>query len=256
MKMVKSLLREWFTWKWLLVYGVLLLMSNASNRVLMQNQAVLGAQANIWDRLLLSFSHTALLVYVMMPFSILLSVMVIQRNLDHVVRIRCQSWCRWIIWVMTEYLPVLSMMLLCLVCSVIVWGSVFRDGHSWSAFADEPSNSVNWFSALAAQSGMPPIVVIVIHIVQLAFFLMFVHLILTLIQMLVGRKYSAAVAGGVVYVYIALASHYFPLNGWNPIVYMSASTVAVVYHSYCTGLWIMGCMAVVLASIACWMQKR
>ncbi|MBD7967675.1 hypothetical protein H9647_06340 [Paenibacillus sp. Sa2BVA9] len=211
MKYASRLFQGFFGKEWIFLSILLFIFSMSQRRSIVQSSQQLHQQLNQWDIVIGIFGSPFTLIYLLLPFLMIKSILLIQELWNTSYFSRLHSWRKWMLYSFKLYFTsVMGSILLFLMISFI-FTLGFPWNSTWSTFSSSDYTTFNAVSVHAQESGLTPILFILLQMGLLVFFFQCMHLLLITLYMFVPKLIYMGMAIFIFIVY-SMASFRYMTN--------------------------------------------
>ncbi|WDM23110.1 hypothetical protein [Paenibacillus polymyxa] len=246
---------ELLTWKWSLLIVLAFVFGWRARHRVIESSSLLQSHFNQWDILLGNLSSAVFLLYVFLPFMLLLSCLHIKDSWDFSVIIRVNSWRRWNVYTIHSFIPVVlvSTCLLLIISLLLTVG--FRYEWSWSSYSLREDTTYNLVSLVSQQSGLPPYTVLIIHLIIFMVFFLVLHSFIATAYLLLPNMLFLSAFSFSVFLYAITSFKYLPFPKWTLFNYMTFYSSMNTYHSIYPGPLVLLACLLISIYILPWIKK-
>lgn len=222
--------------EWIILSILLFIFSMSQRRSIIQSSQQIHQQLNQWDIVIGILGNPFTLIYLLLPFLMIKSILQIQELSNTPYFSRLHSWRKWMLYSFRMYFTtVLGSILLFLMISFI-FTLGFPWNSTWSAFSSSDYTMFNAMSVLAQETGLTPLLFILLQMGLLVFFFQCIHLVLTTLYMFVPKLIYMGMASFIFIIYSMASFRYVSNPYLIPLDYMSLPYSSGAMGSPVTGL--------------------
>lgn len=209
MKYFQKLVDELYTWKWTLLFILMFIFGWGQRRHLIDSAIHLQAQLNQWDIIIGLSGNPYALLYLVLPFILLLSCLNIRDRWSFIDLVRVRSWRRWVLHSVKTFQPAVAVTTVMLLITSILLTAGIPYEATWSSYSAAPISSYNVLSAVSWESGMSPYAVIILQMLLIYLYLLTVHAIITAFYLYFPNMVYLGVVGFFMLIYALVSFLYF-----------------------------------------------
>jgi|GEM_PF-2094574 len=247
MIVLKRLIDELFTLKWLCFIIPSFIFGWVSRQGVIQGTFMLQKESNQWDIMLAQLSDPYFLLYIFLPFMMLLSCLTIRDIWEIPILIRVRSWRKWIQFSLCSLVPymITAVSLLIIISVILTLGSNYE--LNWSPYSLATQSINNWVSSMSQQSGFAPYWVLLLHLIQLSTMMLAIHALMSLWYLFFPKMLYLSFLSFLIFMYAIISFKFFSENSkFILFKYITFPSSFSMYHSFYPGfliiLVIIGCI--------------
>ncbi|WP_055109286.1 hypothetical protein [Paenibacillus ihumii] len=187
MRIIKLLLDQFFSWKWIVLI-VCLFPYIASIKMQLEQSAIrLGLKINQWDVIFQSFNDPIFIFYFLFPVWLLYCCYILYREWDQFVLYRTGGFNQWVTYTTVKVFITLFLFqgLWLIIILLVSWGLPYE--FSWSEYAYNKETLGN-YSQVFQESGLFPLFLLILQPALLHLFLLGIHTSMAVFYVLVPRS--------------------------------------------------------------------
>lgn len=236
MKHLSRLFQGFFGREWIFLSILLFIFSMSQRRSIVQSSHHLHQQLNQWDIVIGILGNPFILIYLLLPFLMIKSILQIQELSNTPYFSRLHSWRKWMLYSFRMYFTAVfgSVLLFLMISFIFTLG--FPWNSTWSAFSSSDYTMFNAMSVLARETGLTPLLFIFLQIGLLVFFFQCIHLVLTTLYMFVPKLMYMGIASFIFIIYSMASFRYVSNPFLITLDYMSLPYSSGSMGSPVTGL--------------------
>ncbi|MBP2000813.1 hypothetical protein J2Z69_001844 [Paenibacillus shirakamiensis] len=230
MRYLRSTLDEFSTWKWSMLFVLLFIFGSSQRQLLIQSSITIQSSLNQWDILIGVSGDPMILLYLILPFMMLLSILTIRETWNSTYFIRLQSWRNWMEYTITRFAPVVivSTILIMITSLLLTLGLPYE--ANWSLFSTADLSTFNQISSLAKASNLSPYFILILQMGILSCFLLSLHALMASFYLYFSNSMYIGIISFVLYVYSLITFRYFP--EFPKLIIFNYMTFASSYGAY------------------------
>lgn len=237
MRYIKSIFDEFLSWKWSVLFIFIFIFGWGQRQHLINSSISIRSRLNQWDLLIGISGDPILLLYLILPFMILLSCLTIRETWNLTYLVRLQSWSKWVLYTVKTFSPVVvvTTILVLITSFLLTLGLPYET--NWSLFSSADISTFNHMSSLSRQSNLSPYLVIILQLCLLTFFLLSVHAFIATIYIYFSNLLYLGIVSFAILLYNLVTFRYFPefpkLIAYNYMTFPSSyGTYRSVYPAF------------------------
>lgn len=237
MRCFKSVLDEFLSWKWSFLFIFIFIFGWGQRQHLINSSISIRSRLNQWDILIGISGDPILLLYLILPFMILLSCLTIRETWNLTYLVRMQSWSKWVLYTVKTFSPVVVVTTTLVFITSLLLTQGFPYETNWSSFSSADISTFNHMSSLSMESNLSPYVVIILQMFLLYFSLLSVHAFIATTYIYFSNLLYLGIISFAILLYNLVTFRYFPefpkLIAFNYMTFPSSyGTYHAVYPAF------------------------
>ncbi|ASA25909.1 hypothetical protein B9T62_37470 [Paenibacillus donghaensis] len=219
------------TWKWSFLFILIFVFAWSARRNLLESSLFIKSGINQWDMFIGITGDPFMLLYLILPVTLLLSCLSIRDTHHTSSLIRVQSWQKWVLYSVKNFSPVILVTVILLAITSLIMTAGLPYESSWSSFSKVELTTFNYMSSFSYQSNLSPFAVLIVQLCLLILFFLVMHAVNSAIYLYFVNLLFLGAFSFAVLLYSLISFRYFPdypsLIAFN---YMSFPSSYGTYH--------------------------
>lgn len=228
---ITKITNEIFTLKWVLFIVPTIIYGWISQQSILQASTFLQARSNQWDIIMYQLSDPIFLLFIYLPFVLTISCKTICNCLDNPILIRVHSWRKFVLFSLKSFIQFVLVSIILLLVVSLIFTSSSDYALQWSSFSMSTENIYNITSSVLQQTGFSPLLILFLHLVQLATLVLVLHVLMTLFYIFFPNLVFLSLFAFLIFVYAITSFKYLPYPKFSLFNYMTSFSSLTTFGS-------------------------